>query len=232
MRDWRKYWRSIQPETSLDVDGALRQVGMTVMGKPVEHRCIDVIIESIVAGLQLSRHDVVADLGCGNGLITVRIAKKIEKIVGIDISEGMIVTARANHTRPNCTYCQGDLAKLGRFPIEGVTKAYSYGVLQHLSTKETRAFLGSLVDFMGDDLVFFAGGIPDCARIHAFYNTPERWVYYQRRMAENTEQIGHWWQRDELVALCRVFGLVCTPVDQPSSLYSSHYRFDARIAKR
>ena len=51
-------------------------------------------------------------------------------------------------------------------------------------------------------------------------------------MAEGTEQIGHWWERDELVGLCREFGLTCTPVEQPGSLYTSHYRFDARISSR
>ena len=97
---------------------------------------------------------------------------------------------------------------------------------------ETRALLSALIDQIGNGMVFFASGIPDRARIREFYNTPERWAYYERRMAEGTEQIGHWWEREELVGLCSEFGLTCTLVEQPGSLYTSHYRFDARISSR
>ena len=232
MRDWRKYWREVRPRTSLTMEEALRQVGWTVMGQPVERHNVEAIVDSIVAGLDLVSRDVVADLGCGNGLITERIAAKVDRIVGIDVSEGMIDTARANHARPNCSYHLGDIARLEPFPIEGVTKAYSYGVLQYLSAEEARALFGALIDRIGDDLVFFAGGIPDRARLRAFYNTPERWAYYESRMAEGTEQMGHWWERDELIGLCKELALACTLVEQPGSLYMSHYRFDAKISLR
>ena len=232
MRDWKSYWREVRPRANLTVDEALRQVGMTVMGQPVEHHNVETIVNSIVSGLNLVSHDVVADLGCGNGLITERIAARVERIAGIDVSEGMIGTARANCARPNCTYHLGDLAGLEPFPIEGVTKAYCYGVLQYLSTEEVRALLGALVDRIGEGLVFFAGGIPNRADLRAFYNTPERWTYYESRMAEDTEQIGHWWDCNELIALCDEFALACTPIEQPGSLYTSHYRFDAKICSR
>ena len=232
MRDWRSHFREIRPRSVLSVDEAMLQVGMTVMGKPVEHHHVATVVDSIVIGLDLGAHDSVADLGCGNGLITERVATRVERIVGIDISEGLIESARANHSRPNCTYHSGDLAELALPPVGGVTKAYSYGVLQHLSVGETRALLGALLDQIGKGMTFFAGAIPDRARIRHFYDTPERWAYYERRMAEGTEQIGHWWERDELVALCSEFALTCTPVDQPKSLYTSHYRFDAKISSR
>lgn len=232
MRDWRSHFRGIRPRSRLTSDEALRQVGMTVMGQPVGYHHVETIVDSIVAGLNLRSSDIVADLGCGNGLITERIAARVARIAGVDVSEGLIESARANHAPPNCTYHLGDLAELESLPVEGVAKAYSNGVLQHLSVDETRVLLGALIDQIGNGMVFFASGIPDRARIREFYNTPERWAYYERRMAEGTEQIGHWWERDELVGLCREFGLTCTPVEQPGSLYTSHYRFDARISSR
>ena len=189
-------------------------------------------MDSIVSGLKICSSDIVVDMGCGNGLLTERIAAKVARIAGIDVSEGMIETGRANYAPPNCTYHLGDLAELETLPVEGVGKAYSYGVLQHLSVGETHALLGALIGQIGYSMVFFAGGIPDRARLRNFYDTPERWAYYERRMAEGTEQIGHWWERDELVALCSEFALTCTPVDQPKSLYTSHYRFDAKISSR
>ena len=214
------------------MDESLRQVGKTVMGQPVEPHHLDVIVDAIATEIELKPKDVVADLGCGNGVITERVAARVAQAVGIDVSEPLLEAARANHAGSNCTYHAGDVAKLGPFPVEGVTKAYSYEVLQHLSTQEARAMLQALVEQLGDDLMFFAGSIPERARLRAFYNTPERWAYYKQHMAQGAEQIGHWWERDELVALCDEFGLTCTPRDQTAALYTSHYRFDATIAAR
>ena len=230
MRNWQEYWRGVQAQTPRNIDEALQQIHRTVMGRPVEHYHLDTIVNAVFGALNLKSEDVVADLGCGNGLVTVRIATQVRRIAGIDVSEPLIEAARTVHTHPNCTYHVGDIAKLDSLPIDGVTKAYSYEVLQHLSTEDTRALLGALTEGFGSGLVFFVGGIPERARLRAFYDTPERWAYYERRMDEDTEQIGHWWERDQLVALCDEFGLACTPRDQAASLYSSHYRFDAKIS--
>ncbi len=228
MQNWRKYWRETRPRFSLTTDEALSQVGMTVLGHPVAHYYIDKIADVIATNLDLSPHDIVADLGCGNGLITAQIAAKVAQIVGIDISDGMIRTAQANYARANCSYHLGDIARLQPLPINGVKKCYSYGVLQHLTTQETSDLFGRLIDQIGHDLIYFVGGIPDNSRKKAFYNTHERWTYYERRLAEGTEQIGHWWDRRDLIALCDEFGLRCKLIDQPG-LYWSHYRFDAKI---
>ena len=232
MRNWRKYWRELEVESVPCMNEALRQVGKTVLGRPVESCHLDTIVDAVVTGLDLSSGDAVLDLGCGNGVVTERVADRVERIAGIDVSEPLIEAARAHRLRPNCTYHVGDLAELGPFPIEGVTKVYSYEVLQHLSMEETRSLFGVLVDRLGEDLMFFAGSIPERAKLRTFYDTPERWTYYERRVAEGTEQIGRWWGRDELAALCDEFGLAFTPQDQPESLYTSHYRFDARISGR
>ena len=232
MRSWRKYWSEMEFEATPSLGQAFRQVGKTALGRPVRLHHLNVIVDVIVSGLALSSHDLVLDLGCGNGVVTERIAVLVERVAGIDVSEALIDSACSHRSRSNCTYHVGDLADLGPFPIKGVTKAYSYEVLQYLSTEETRSLFRILVDLLGEDLEFFAGSIPERAKLRAFYNTSERWRYYERRMTEGIEQIGHWWERDELVALCDEFGLACTLTDQPESLYTSHYRFDAKISRR
>lgn len=92
--------------------------------------------------------------------------------------------------------------------------------------------LEALRDQLGDRLILFAGSIPERAKLRMFYNTPGRWSDYKRSQSEGTEPIGHWWERDELIALCDELGLACEPCDQASALYTSHYRFDAMIAAR
>lgn len=46
--------------------------------------------ESLFVLDKISRHDTVLDLGCGYGRVTVRLAEKAKKVVGIDISEDNI----------------------------------------------------------------------------------------------------------------------------------------------
>ena len=232
MRDWRKHWNEVEIDTTHGWEEYLRQVGKTVLGMPVQPHQLDLIVQAIGAELKLDRHDVVVDLGCGNGVVTQRVARRVGRVAGIDVSRRLLSVAQAQHAQPNCSYHFGDLAKLGPLPVPGVTKAYSYEVLQHLTTDETRAMLQALIDQLGDGLKLFAGSIPERTKLAKFYDTPGRWARYERREADGTEQIGYWWERDELTALCDELGLTCTPCDQATALYTSHYRFDATIVAR
>ena len=232
MKDWRKHWSEVEINATHGLAESLRQVGKTVNGQPVHSDQLNLIVESISRKLALGRNDVVVDLGCGNGVVTQRIAQRVARIAGIDLSEPLLSAARAHHTSPNSSYHVGDLAELGPLPVAGARKAYSYEVVQHLSSAETRAMLQALKEQLGCGLKIFLGSIPERARLRAFYNTPDRWSHYERRKAEGTEQIGHWWERDELIELCDELGLICTPYDQTAALYTSHYRFDSLIVAR
>ncbi|MFV1990357.1 MAG: class I SAM-dependent methyltransferase [Acidimicrobiales bacterium] len=229
MRDWREHWRGIAPETSATTDDCLRQVGKTVLGEPVHSNHIATILATVAEQLSLVPLDVVVDLGCGNGLLTARIADQVSRVVGIDVSDSLIKTARSVNARSNCSYHTGDLAALGELPLTNVSKAYSYEVFQHLSGDEVRSLLSFLLSRFDEGLLFFAGSIPDRLLLHSFYDTPARWSQYQQRHANGTEQIGHWWERGELNDVCSDLGLKCTPTDQAPTLYTSHYRFDAKI---
>jgi SAM-dependent methyltransferase len=229
VRNWREHWREVAANTSASVDDCMRQVGKTVLGEPVPMEQVETILATIVQQLQLTPADRVLDLGCGNGLLTAEIADHVNRIAGVDVSDSLIATARSTNARENCEYRVGDLAALGPLPINDANKAYSYEVFQHLCEADVRLLLSELLDQFQSGLVFFVGSLPERSRLRAFYDTPERWTYYETNEAAGTEQIGHWWEREELVELCESLGLSCTPSDQTASLYTSHYRFDAMI---
>jgi len=42
----------------------------------------------------LPAHWTVADLGCGTGLVTVELAKRVERVVAVDVSQAMLEAAR------------------------------------------------------------------------------------------------------------------------------------------
>lgn len=59
-------------------------------------------------------NDQVLDLGCGDGSITAEIAAKVPsgKVIGLDISEEMLLVARTHHLFSNVIYMHGDARKL------------------------------------------------------------------------------------------------------------------------
>ncbi len=59
----------------------------------------------------VSSQDTVLDIGCNNGAVTYDIAKKAKRVVGIDIDERNIETAKRTHSKDNITYVIGDATK-------------------------------------------------------------------------------------------------------------------------
>lgn len=52
-------------------------------------------------GVHLTSDDTVLDFGCGTGTITLRIANTVKKILGVDISQGMLKRAQQNLEKQN-----------------------------------------------------------------------------------------------------------------------------------
>jgi predicted TPR repeat methyltransferase len=231
VRDWRSYWRGREALQSNRFEDALHQVGKTQFGVPIDAGQFELIIESIHAALELGSVDRVVDLGCGNGLLTQRIAGRVRGIQGFDISDTLIETAKTYFKPENCAYFVSDLSdpRLGELISPDASKVYAYEVLQHLSAEEARGTLSILKSCLSRGFSVFAGSVPDLARIRNFYDTPERWRHYEEKLSKNEEQIGHWWRREELFDLCGDLGLDCEIADQNPGLYTADYRFNAVI---
>lgn len=88
-------------------DDLLYQVGKTVQGKPVSERQIGLIVEGIVARLELSADDAVADLGCGNGLLTNFIASEVRTMLGVERNSSLYEQACRHVSHPNTSFLRG-----------------------------------------------------------------------------------------------------------------------------
>jgi SAM-dependent methyltransferase len=73
---------------------------------------IDWLAAYIVGGLEIGQDDVVLDLCCGNGLVTVRVAARAKSVVGVDFSQLLLQQAGAISSAPNVTYVEGDARNL------------------------------------------------------------------------------------------------------------------------
>lgn len=56
--------------------------------------------------------DLVLDVGCGEGLLTGRLARVARSVIGVDISTEMIVQAQSNVGSSNVRFIQGDVLEV------------------------------------------------------------------------------------------------------------------------
>lgn len=77
--------------------------------------------------------DNVLDLGCGNGFLSYDVAKKANKVIGIDIRQGNIESAKKNYSLPNLEFIIGDATAYqfnGKFDVIILSN-----VLEHISER-------------------------------------------------------------------------------------------------
>ncbi len=82
------------------------------------------------------------DFGCGAGRLTLALADHVERVIGIDVSEGMVAKARAlDTTGGRCTFLVNPHDDLAMFDDAEFDLAYSSLVLQHLPPEQARTAL-------------------------------------------------------------------------------------------
>lgn len=232
MMDWIEFWNEFPDR--FDKKEYLRQVGKTFHGEPVTKDVIETIIGNIQKKLQLTPQDIVLDLCCGNGLLTSKIAKSCEEVVGIDYSGQLIKVAKEHFSQSNVTYHTLSVMDITADVInkKPFTKIYMYEALQHFSEGQLSPLLDSLIDVSNDTAIMFFASIPDVNRLWSFYNTPELKQQYYEQKEKGALLLGTWWDKNFIKNICTEKNLICEFVDQPNGLYTSHYRFDVVIKKK
>lgn len=230
-RDWHSHWQAVdvgEAQGPRDERAAMIQVGKTTMGKPVPRAQLHMLADHIRRTLQLEPSHRCLDLGCGNGLLTTELSPHVAEVVAIDYSRPLLRVAREQFATPNTRYVCRDLTDLGAdwVPAGQFARGWSAEVMQHLSPEGAAGLLGWLGRHLAEGGRVLLSGIPERERLRAFYNTEERYARYQRMREAGVEQIGTWWQADELTRLATKHGLVGSRVSQPTGLYTAHYRFD------
>lgn len=75
------------------------------------------VIDALAAALQLRPDDVVVDLGCGTGQLTLPLARRVRAVIGMDPEADMLEVARDVGQEQGLT--KRDLASRGRFRCTG-----------------------------------------------------------------------------------------------------------------
>jgi SAM-dependent methyltransferase len=88
----------------------------------------------------------VLDFGCGAGRLSQALAAHAGKVVGVDVSEPMLATARRlDRTAGRCEFVHNDRPDLHRFEDGTFDLVYSELVLQHLPADVIDGYLGEFM---------------------------------------------------------------------------------------
>lgn len=220
---YKEYPKTCEPE---DFWG---QVKRTVNGKPVPQEQVDMIVEAVCNGLDLSTEDTLLDLCCGNGALTTLFFARCRGGLGVDFSEYLIEVARKHFLKlqdhdfllqdvnifaANCT------------APERFTKVLCYGSMQYIPVGRVHELLISLRKRFPGIRKVFIGNLPDRDYVHEFFGDN-----YQSGI-ENLpgSSIGVWWAPEEFRLLAESAGWYMELRRMPENYFAAHYRFDAVLS--
>jgi SAM-dependent methyltransferase len=221
-------------------DSPEEQVGRR--GGPRSHP-FDLMASEIAGALELRATETLLDLGCGNALISVRLARRARRVIGADFSHALLRQggdlARAEAV-DNLLFLEADAADIGRVLRDGsVDAACCYGVLQYFDALRAARALEGLARVLRPGGRAMIGDVPDRLRRYRYYTGVRgRAAYWYRRALRRwrgqpgEDSLGWWWAPEGLVALAQAAGFEAVVRAQHPELPHAHYRFDLLLRTR
>ena len=207
------------------------QVKRTVNGTPVSQDQIDMIVDAVVAGLELRKEDILLDLCCGNGALSTLLFKHCSGGLGVDFSEYLISIAnRYFADSTNQAYILQDVVGFCENPItpQRFSKMVCYGSFPFIEHERAESLLCLLNSNFPNLERIFIGNCPDKNLLAEFYG--------ERSFEPGTENdpdspIGIWRTQEEFASLAERCGWRATFHKMPNRYYASHYRYDVILTK-
>ncbi len=203
------------------------QVKRTVNGKPIPQKQIDMIVEAVCNGLDLSVDDTLLDLCCGNGALTTYLFEQCKGGLGVDFSPYLINIASKHFVkRPQESFKLQDVGEfVDTYPEpEQFSKAICYGSFMFLPHESAYKLLSTLRLRFTSIRKLYIGNLPDKLMMSEFFSGRD-----YRPGIENDPgaPIGIWRTKQEFIELSEETGWSSTIVRMPPEFFAAHYRFDA-----
>ena len=226
-----QYWKSYYDINAVKFAHSLmKQVDRTINGVEEQQSEIDLTVAGLRQVLNLNETDRVADLCCGNGLLTSAIARSVAETIGVDFSENLIDCANRFNAASNVRYVVGNVSTLDRSFFSGVTKVFMESSVQHLQSDDLSRLLRTLGNSPSVEAIFI-GGVPDADRLGVYYDDDRKMAFYRQREAEGRPHIGTWWSQSQLRGVIEDSGLRVRFLPQDARLTSAYYRYDCLIER-
>ena len=106
-------------------------------GRPIRVDA-DVIISDICSKLPVTREDVILDVGCGTGVVTLPLSKRCKAIHALDAGEKVIEQARLRAQQENVTNVTYHVGGALSLPFENnfFDHVLMYAVIHYLENEE------------------------------------------------------------------------------------------------
>ena len=125
--DWTAFW-----DNRADIESNFRATG----GGGLEEIGFLHAVSEIIQTLDLQRDDVVLDIGCGTGLVSLAMSPLVAAIKGIDLSPRLVERAHNNLKGvDNVAFDVGSMTETGEADSL-YTKVLAYSVLQYLDSED------------------------------------------------------------------------------------------------
>jgi len=146
----------------------------------ISRKVVRRIENDVSAKLRLGENDDLLDLGCGTGLISINLSKKVNSITGMDFGRGVLLRARRNFSFASrrIELTQGDVTNLP-FKPETFDKVLCYSVV--MCFRDYEDFKEALVEMLRvckPGGLVLVGDIPEKKK-------KEEWLKGTRREGEN-----------------------------------------------
>ena len=222
---WKKFWENYAGNAATNEDDLYVQVGKTVNRAPVTRQVLDNFVNDIINTLELNDSDILLEMCCGNGLITLPLSKIVKHIYAFDFTETLINDALKYKAADNIEYVKGDAKK----DFTKIFKEELPPIQKFLINDSTAYFLPEDIELIiekiltiSKDFKFYLTNIPNDENKWNFYNTPERKANYEKAVQSGDiflSGMGRWWTKPEFIKIAEKFNLKIKIIDQ-SNEYS------------
>lgn len=224
---WKKHWDEHVEKAG---ENPFEQVARTLNKEPMSKKMFQNFTRNVIKKLELNEEHTVLDLCCGNGLLSIEVAKMCKHVVGVDFSQKLI-----NHTdlvkEKNFTGIISDVLDV-EFQSESFDRILIAAALQLFTLRQTIYLFKNVNNWLKPGGIFLVTDITDNDKIWSFFDSKEREQAYFNNTFADTPIIGTWFDRIWLEKLGKYSGFnECQVLDQPQNYWYSHYRFDFQCRK-
>lgn len=223
--DYKEYPKTLPPD---DLWGQVRR---TVYGKPVSEAQIQMMVEAILAGLQLRPTSVLLDIGCGNGALVARLFPHCGPCLGVDFSEYLISVANTRFASPGHTFVCQDAIEYATDEPDPLRfdRALCFGMFAYLSDASAQQLLVTLNRRFLNVSSVFIGNIPDPDCAASFFKDRD---LAGIELDNPQSQIGVWRSGERLAGMAGDAGWNLRVQRMPAEFYQAHYRYNAILERR
>jgi SAM-dependent methyltransferase len=223
--DYKEYPKTLAPD---DLWGQVRR---TVYGKPVAESQIRMMIDAVLAGLDLRPDSVLLDIGCGNAALAARLFPFCDQCLGVDSSEYLISVANTRFASSRHGFVCRDAVEYAKTEANPsrFDRALCFGMFAYLSDEEAQQLLESLHRRFLNFGIIFIGSLPDRDRADRFFSDAD---LATADLDHPQTQIGVWRTREQVAAMAADACWLASFREMPLDFYQAHYRYNAILTRR